>query len=69
MLSRHADFRFIRNGALRFVCVDLCGVRVQASFSRCRKARTLPITGAIFGAARWIGGAVAIMHAIRTFTF
>lgn len=69
MLSRHADFRYSRNGALRFVCVDLCGVRVQASFSRCRKARTLPITGAILGAARLIGGAVAIMHAIHTFSF
>lgn len=69
MLSRHADFRYSRNGALRFVCVDAFGARFQASYSRCRRARTLPITGAILSAARWIGGAVAIMHAIHTFTF
>lgn len=69
MLSRHADFRFTRNGALRFVCVDIAGARFQASFNRCRKAKTLPVHGAILGAARWIGGTVAVMHVIHAFAF
>lgn len=62
-LSRHAEFRITRNGGMRFVCVDVFGVRVQASVVRCRRSNTEPVLlRSLLTPARILAAAVAVMH-------
>lgn len=65
--SKHAFIRANKNGAMRFLCIDAFGLRIQASAVRCRKSQTRPIHAAtLLSAARIIGAAVAVMHACVT---
>lgn len=65
--SKHAFIRANKNGAMRFLCIDLFGVRIQASAVRCKRTETRPIHAAtLLSAARIIGAAVAVMHVCVT---
>lgn len=65
--SKHAFIRSNKNGAMRFLCIDAFGLRIQASAVRCRKSQTTPIHAAtLLSAARIIGAAVAVMHVCVT---
>lgn len=63
--SKHASFRASRNGALRFVCADVFGVRVSASFCRVKVSKTTPIRfGTLSVASSIVGLSVAVIHAL-----
>lgn len=61
--SKHAFIRANKNGAMHFLCIDLFGLRVQASVVRCRKSQTTPIKAStLLSAARIVGTSVALLH-------
>lgn len=60
----HAEFRATRNGAMRFICADVLGLRVQASFCRVKRSNTAPVRiEALLTPARIVALALLAMHA------
>ena len=62
--TNHAEFRATRNGAMRFICADVFGLRIQASFCRVKRSSTAPVRiEALLTPARILAFALLAMHA------
>ena len=62
--TTHAEFRAIRNGAMKFICIDVCGIRLQSSFCRVKRSQTSPVRlSSLLTPARILAFGLLAMHA------